>query len=51
MTPAERLLTQIEAQCAIAREALKDEHEGNVRTAVILIEGDAIHLANMVRDW
>jgi hypothetical protein len=51
MTHAERLLTQIEAQCRIARAALADEHEGNFRTAVVYLEGDATELLELVNRW
>lgn len=51
MTDLERLLTQIEAQCRIAREALADEHEGNVTQAVAYIVDDATRLDNLVGNW
>lgn len=51
MTHAERLLTQLEAQCRIAREALADEHEGNFTRAVAHIAADAEDLATLVRTW
>lgn len=51
MTPAERLLVQIEAQCRLAREALADEHEGDFTRAAVLIESDAEALGRLVRSW
>lgn len=51
MTTVERLLTQIEAQIKVAREALAEEHEGDLRKAVTFIEGDAHHLFTEVTGW
>jgi hypothetical protein len=51
MTPAEKLLTQIEAQCRIAREALADEHEADLRHAAVRIEYDAVKLLGLVTSW
>lgn len=51
MTEAEQLLTSIEAQCRIAREALADEHEGRVRAAVTFLDSDAGALMKLVTGW
>lgn len=51
MTPAERLLAQMEAQLRAAREALADEHEGNFRRAVTILATDADRLHTMVVNW
>lgn len=51
MTTLERLLTQIEAQCRAAREALADEHEGNVKRSVFYIELDALEAVREVASW
>lgn len=49
--PADRYLTQLEAQVRIARQALADEHEGNFTRAVQLIAQDAEELMAMVSKW
>lgn len=47
----DRLLTQIEAQVRIAREALADEDEGGLRRAVGFIACDAEQLETLVGSW
>lgn len=51
MTRVEQLLTQVEAQCRAAREALADEHEAGVRTAVTFLDSDAAELMKLVTGW
>jgi hypothetical protein len=51
MTQLEILLIQIEASVAIAREALADEHEANLRRAISFLELDAREAADLVRSW
>lgn len=51
MTPAEILLGQVIAQARIALDALADEHEGDVRRAVLQLQADADVLAELVTTW
>lgn len=51
MTPAEKLLTQIEAQVRLAREALAEEHEGDFKRAVLLLGVDSDNLITMAMSW
>lgn len=51
MTDVERLLTQIEASCRKAREALAEEHEGDTLRSVTHIALDADKLHQLVAGW
>lgn len=46
-----RLLDQIEGQVRIAREAIADEAEGDLRRAVLFIAADAEDLETLVTSW
>jgi hypothetical protein len=51
MSDAEKLLAQLGAQVELAKAALADENEGDLRRAVTLIDSDAHKLMLLVLTW
>lgn len=51
MSDVEQLLDAVEAGVAAAREALADEHEGNLRRTVLVMWDDVTTLGELVQSW
>lgn len=45
------LLAKVEAGVAAAREALAEEHEGDLREAVLVMWNDVTTLGELVQSW